>query len=231
MTLRWIKPAFLCRFITTLQDRAGLSSFQVLFGQQSPSPTTSGTALIETLSFMDQWFSHRNLGGFPWISRSFCQFLPVNPPNISPKIVPMVSPQNDGSTRGKNIVTSPTKVPKQAEITKKTSKGGIVQNSQTQKRTLWKHTRTISKTPGVFLKSFRHFLRFFSFLGPSWSTLIRRVKCLNKRRSKWAGPGLNACQAVTVQKTLYATCFKGDTWDLGDLPMMTNIFRTNLGDI
>lgn len=169
--------------------------------------------------------------GFPEVSASFCQFLPVNPPNISPKIVPMVSPKNDGSTRGKNIVTSPTKVPKQAEITKKTSKGGIVQNSQTQKRTLWKHTHTISKTPGVFLKSFRHFLRFFSFLGPSWSTLIRRVKCLNKRRSKWAGPGLNACQAVTVQKTLYATCFKGDTWDLGDLPMMTNIFRTNLGDI
>ena len=117
----------------------------------------------------------------------------------------------------------------------KTSKGGLVQKSRTPKNPIRKHTNTrthkISKTPGVFLKSFRHFLRFFSFLGPSWSTLIRRVKCLNKRRSKWAGPGLNACQAVTVQKTLYATCFKGDTWDLGDLPMMTDIFRTNLGDI
>ena len=154
--------------------------------------------------------------GFPEVSASFCH---VNPPKKFPEKCPNGFPQNDGSTRGKS---------------RKNFKGWIsseITNSKKPHKKTHKHTHKISKTPGVFLKSFRHFLRFFSFLGPSWSTLIRRVKCLNKRRSKWAGPGLNACQAVTVQKTLYATCFKGGTWDLGDLPMMTDIFRTNLGDI
>ena len=92
-----------------------------------------------------------------------------------------------------------------------TSKGGWLQKSRNQ-NPLEQHTHTKKKMeqkiakPGIFLNSFRHFLRFFSFLGPSWSTLIRRVKCLNKRRSKSAGQsGLKACQAVNVQKHLYAT--------------------------
>ena len=76
----WLPGQLNLHFFAGLSPRSyrivpGLSSFQVLFGQQSPSPTTSGTALIETLSSTDQWFSHRIFMGFPWISRSFCQFL------------------------------------------------------------------------------------------------------------------------------------------------------------
>jgi hypothetical protein len=99
----------------------------VLFGQQSPSPTTSGTALIETLSSMDQDFHTEfswDFHGFPEVSASFCH---VNPPKNSPKSVPMVSPKMTDQPEGNH---------------EKTSKDGLVQKSRTPKNPIRKHTNT-----------------------------------------------------------------------------------------
>ena len=134
MTPWSIKPAFFCRFITTLiSDRPRPQLF---------SSAVCWAAVTFSHNFWNGFDRDAFLDGsmiftpnFHGISMDFPKFLPVSVMLIhqknSPKSVPMVSPKMTDQPEGNH---------------EKTSKGGLVQKSRTPKNPIRKHTNTHTKS-------------------------------------------------------------------------------------